>query len=93
MTNYLANHISSYILLNYKSNLMSCHQLLNVKMSQAEHPPVALACNPVYSGGRDQEDHGLNPVWSNSPRDPISKKPITKRASRVAQGVNTEFKP
>jgi hypothetical protein len=65
MTNYLANHISSYILLNYKSNLMSCHQLLNVKMSQAEHPPVALACNPVYSGGRDQEDYSSRSAQAN----------------------------
>jgi hypothetical protein len=24
--------------------------------------PVAHACNPSYSGGRDQEDHGLKPA-------------------------------
>jgi hypothetical protein len=40
--------------------------------------PVARACNPSYSGGRDQEDRSLKPVWENSSRDPISKNPITK---------------
>jgi hypothetical protein len=36
--------------------------------------PVAHACNPSYSGGSDQEDHGLRPVWGSSSQDPISKK-------------------
>jgi hypothetical protein len=27
---------------------------------------VAQACNPSYSGGRDQEDHSLKPAWANS---------------------------
>jgi hypothetical protein len=45
-------------------------------LSQA---PVAHAYNPSYSGGRDQEDHGLKPTQANSWRDPISKKPITKK--------------
>jgi hypothetical protein len=54
---------------------------------------VAHACNPSYSGGRDQEDHGLKAAWANSLRDPISKKPITKKAGGVAQGVSPEFKP
>jgi hypothetical protein len=22
-------------------------------------------CNPSYSGGRDQEDHGSKPAWAN----------------------------
>jgi hypothetical protein len=35
---------------------------------------VAHACNPSYSGGRDQEDCGLKPPGANSLRDPISKK-------------------
>jgi hypothetical protein len=35
---------------------------------------VALACNPSYSGGRDQEDCGLKPAWANSSQDPILKK-------------------
>jgi hypothetical protein len=40
---------------------------------------VAHACNPSYSGGRDQEDHGLKPARANSFRDPILRKPITKK--------------
>jgi hypothetical protein len=30
-------------------------------------------CNPSYSGGRDQEDHGSKPAQGNSSRDPIKK--------------------
>jgi hypothetical protein len=42
--------------------------------------PVTHACNPSYSGGRDQEDHGLKPAWANSSRDSILKKQnITKK--------------
>jgi hypothetical protein len=40
--------------------------------------PVAHACNPNYSGGRDQEDPGSKPALRNSSQDPISKKPFTK---------------
>jgi hypothetical protein len=55
---------------------------------------VTHACNPSYSGGRDQEDHGSKPAWANSSQDPVSKKPITKkRAGGVAQGGGPEFKP
>jgi hypothetical protein len=37
--------------------------LKNSKCCQA---PVAHACNPSDSGGRDQEDHGSKPSWVNS---------------------------
>jgi hypothetical protein len=30
-------------------------------------------CNPSYSGGRNQEDHGLKPDWANSSQDPSQK--------------------
>jgi hypothetical protein len=46
----------------------------------------AQACNPSYSGGRDQDDHGSNPAGANSSQDPTLKKPNTKRAGRVAKG-------
>jgi hypothetical protein len=39
----------------------------------------AHACNPSYSGGRDQEDRSLKPARANSLRDSISKKPFTKK--------------
>jgi hypothetical protein len=35
---------------------------------------MAHTCNPSYSGGRDQEDHGSKPVQANSLCDPILKK-------------------
>jgi hypothetical protein len=47
----------------------------NYRVSQT---PVAHTCNPSYSGGRDQEDHGSKSAWGNSLQDPISKKPFTK---------------
>jgi hypothetical protein len=34
---------------------------------------VAHACNPTYSGGRDQEDRGLKPPQANSSWDPTLK--------------------
>jgi hypothetical protein len=55
---------------------------------------VAHTCNPSYSGGRDQEDHGSKPAQANSLQDPILKKTHHKeRASEAAQGVGPEFKP
>jgi hypothetical protein len=36
-------------------------------------------CNPSYSGGRDQEDRGSKPARTNSSRDPVLKKPFTKK--------------
>jgi hypothetical protein len=54
--------------------------------------PVAHACNPSYSGGRDQQDHDLKPAQKNSSQDPISKNPLQKRAGGVVQGVSPEFK-
>jgi hypothetical protein len=39
---------------------------------------VAHACNPSYSGGKDQEDCGWKPVQANSSGDPILKNPSQK---------------
>jgi hypothetical protein len=39
---------------------------------------VAQACNPSYSGGRDQEDCGSKPAWANSSVRPFFEKPFTK---------------
>jgi hypothetical protein len=54
---------------------------------------VAHACNPSYSGGRDQEDHGLKPAQANSSRDPMLKNRHKNRAGGLAQGEGPEFKP
>jgi hypothetical protein len=48
---------------------------------------MAHACNPSYSGGRDQENCGLKPVLGNSSRDHIPKVTNMKRNVRVAQAV------
>jgi hypothetical protein len=39
---------------------------------------VAHACNPSYTGGSNQEDHGSKPAQANSSQDPVLKKPFTK---------------
>jgi hypothetical protein len=44
------------------------------KIGEHSQSLVAHACNPIYSGGSDQEDHGTKPAKANSLRGPISKK-------------------
>jgi hypothetical protein len=57
---------------------------------------MAHACNPSYSGGRDQEDPSSKPAWVNSSQDTLKKKKkkkkSQKRVGRVAQGGGPEFK-
>jgi hypothetical protein len=53
--------------------------IFNIYICQA---PVAHACNPSHSGGRDQEEHGSKPAQPNSSRDPISKISIVKKGWR-----------
>jgi hypothetical protein len=40
---------------------------------------VTHSCNPSYSGDRDQEGQVSKPAGANSSRDPILKKPFTKK--------------
>jgi hypothetical protein len=40
---------------------------------------MAHACNPSYSGGRDQEDWGLKPAWQIVPETLSRKCPTLKR--------------
>jgi hypothetical protein len=56
---------------------------LKVALSRSQ-VPVAHTCNPNYSGGRDQEDHGSNPDQANTYHK--------NRADGVAQGESPEFK-
>jgi hypothetical protein len=53
---------------------------------------VAHACNPNYSEGRHQEDHGSKPAQANGSQDPISKTLHKDRAGGVVQGEGPEFK-
>jgi hypothetical protein len=55
--------------------------------------PMAHACKPNYSGGRDQEDPDWKPAWASSSTRPyLEKNPSQKRTSEVVQGVGPEFK-
>jgi hypothetical protein len=65
-------------------------QILKFELGTVTH-----SYNPIYSGGRDQEDRGSKPAGATSFRDPISKKHIThkKMAGGVAQVGGPEFKP
>jgi hypothetical protein len=55
--------------------------------------PESHACNPSYSGGRDQEHHGSKPAWINSSARPYLKNIHYKnKPGGMAQGVVPEFK-
>jgi hypothetical protein len=54
---------------------------------------LAHACNPSYSGSRDQENLGSRIARANSSQDPVLKIPKQKRASGVVQAWDPEFKP
>jgi hypothetical protein len=43
------------------------------------------ACNPSYSGSRDKEARSLNPPQANNVKDPISKKPFTKKGRGLVE--------
>jgi hypothetical protein len=46
--------------------------------------PVAHACNPSFSIGRDQEDRSLKPAHAEFKRPYLKKIPSQKRAGRVS---------
>jgi hypothetical protein len=52
--------------------------LVHLRMQDCSQVPVAHACNPGYSGGRDQEDCGSKSAWANSSVRPYLEKPFTK---------------
>jgi hypothetical protein len=55
--------------------------------------PMVHACNPSNSGGRDQEDRGLEASPGKQFSRPYLRKTLhKKRAGGVAQGVGPEFK-
>jgi hypothetical protein len=54
--------------------------ILYVKKKNLSEVLVAHACNPSYSGSREQEDHGSKPAQANSLQDTILKNPVQNRA-------------
>jgi hypothetical protein len=48
------------------------------KFIPTSRAPVAHACNPSYSGDRDQEDPGSKPALGEQFPRPYLEKPITK---------------
>jgi hypothetical protein len=60
--------------MNFPTSVKLCSQKFNSRQALVAH-----ICNPSYSGGRDQEDHGSKPVWANSLWDYILKIHITKK--------------
>jgi hypothetical protein len=54
---------------------------------------VVHACNPSYSGGRDQEDCGSKPDQANSSSVPILKKPTTKKGWQSGSRCRPELNP
>jgi hypothetical protein len=83
-------------LYTFKSWENNCHLVLKtfpLIFRLCSQALVAHTCNASYSGGRDQEDHGLKPTWANSCVRLLSpKNPSQKRAGRVVQGIGPEFK-
>jgi hypothetical protein len=49
---------------------------------------VAHACNPSYSGGRDQEDCSSKPAWTTVGKTLSQKNPSQKTAGEVALSSN-----
>jgi hypothetical protein len=54
--------------------------------------PVAQACNPTYSGSRDQKDPVGSKPWQRVDKTLSPKNPSQKRADGVAQCAGPEFK-
>jgi hypothetical protein len=54
---------------------------------------VAHACNPSYSGIRDQDDRSSKPAQANSSVRHYLDKTLHKKELVVVQGVGPEFKP
>jgi hypothetical protein len=59
--------------------LISLFYVVFIELRQQKSQALmAHACDPSYSGGRDQEDHSSMPSQTNSSQDPISKTLNTK---------------
>jgi hypothetical protein len=54
--------------------------------------PVAQACNPIYSRGRDQEDRGSKPAKLITPKQKKKKKKKSQKGLVEWLSVGLEFK-
>jgi hypothetical protein len=74
------------ILLETICNSLRKDPFVPSKNNNFSRVPVAHACNPSYSGSRDQEDHGSKPAQAKSSTRPYleKKNPSQRRAGRVA---------
>jgi hypothetical protein len=61
----------------YKNQIVRTIESVQYKKDSGQ-APVAHACDPSYSGGKDQEDSSSKAAGANSSQDLISKKHITK---------------
>jgi hypothetical protein len=94
---YTIEIIVTLYLVRYHSNLHLLDIFIYIKMTLAGGL-VAYACNPVYSGDRNQKDGSLKQAQANSSWDPILKNPSQKGTDGVAQvpwggAQGPEFKP
>jgi hypothetical protein len=53
-------------------------QMLSINSTKWIQAPVAHACNPGYSGDRDQEVQCSKPAWANKFMRSYLKKPFSK---------------
>jgi hypothetical protein len=66
----------------------SPHEVIfNYRKKNRSQALLTHACNPSYSGARDQEGHSSKPAWTNSFQDPILKKPSQKKKGGGVDGV------
>jgi hypothetical protein len=78
---------------------------MHVEIAGGSGVPVVYTYNPRYSGGRDQEDHGLRPAWRKMkvrPMSPYLRNTQHKKSrlpewlkwkSACLESVSPEFKP
>jgi hypothetical protein len=66
---------------------------LRILGTKASLALVAHACNPSYSGGRDQQDCSLKPAQAKLHKTLTQKTLHKNRAGGMAQGEGPRFKP
>jgi hypothetical protein len=73
---------------SFKNYFKECLKIRILSLASMAH-----TCNPNYSEGRDQEDHGLKPTCANSSGDPILKNPFRKKGWRSSSRYRSRVQP